>query len=576
MSGTSNSHETVNTIERPENFLEETNNVGNLDTRRNHEDILGTSEFISGDEKLYDDKYDEDAYYSMDESTDSEVDDSDDTFYDCSATFDDVASQENNEVEELKRWAVLCAIKHSHLTKLLAILRRRVLPELPKTAVTLLGTKNPFEIIEFSDQNGNYEFVYFSIKRGLEMMMNTKIYRSSRIKAQMSIDGLPLYKGSLYEFYVISCKVVYDPDIFRAFPVAIHYGQGKPQDTEIFFADFVNELTELMADGLTIDGRHFDFSVHCYICDTPARAFSKFIKGHTGFYCCERCDVKGERVNYTTVFPTEGNSRSDSSFRSRVQPEHHVGTSPLENVRPKINMVKDFVLDFMHLCCIGIMKSLLTFWLDPDRGTRLGIKNRRCLSNRMENLRNQVPREFQRRPRSTKTWKHWKATEFRFFLIYGGPLVMKGLLSKIFYMHFLLFHVGCRILCMQKLATKLNDVAKLLFHRFFHLTKKLYGKKSQTINFHNLMHLCDDVLNKSCTLMKMTAFPFENLLGLIKRMLRSGNKPLAQVCRRLHEQYFVQNQKVALPRLISNVKMHKQKSDEILRMTYKSYYLSKF
>lgn len=55
-----------------------------------------------------------------------------------------------------------------------------------------------------------------------------------------------------------------------------------------------------------------------------------------------------------------------------------------------------------------------------------------------------------------------------------------------------------------------------------------------TSNVHNLSHLVDEV-KRFGTLHNFNAYPFENKLQIIKHMLRQGNKPLAQVARRLHE-----------------------------------------
>ena len=127
----------------------------------------------------------------------------------------------------------------------------------------------------------------------------------------------------------------------------------------------------------------------------------KCTKGHTGFFACERCTAKGEKPDHTMIFPEKGTKRSDDDFRSKKQKEHHEGTSPL-----KIDMVISFILDFMHLACLGVMKSLLNFWLAKDKFTKLGYKSRQILSTRMANLRNQVTSKFQRKPRSTETYAH--------------------------------------------------------------------------------------------------------------------------------------------------------------------------
>ena len=53
-----------------------------------------------------------------------------------------------------------------------------------------------------------------------------------------------------------------------------------------------------------------------------------------------------------------------------------------------------------------------------------------------------------------------------------------------------------------------------------------------------------------CSLNRITAFRFESLLRQMKKCLRTPFRPLAQLCRRLHEQYFVKNTKPDVPSLI--------------------------
>lgn len=112
------------------------------------------------------------------------------------------------------------------------------------------------------------------------------------------------------------------------------------------------------------------------------------------------------------------------------QPDHHHGPSPLLRIEPPINMVSAFVLDIMHLCFLGVMKRLLEWWLSSDSSARLRFALRQELSKRMELLKNCVPAEFQRKTRSTKHYLKWKATEFRFFLLYSGPVVLKYILPR--------------------------------------------------------------------------------------------------------------------------------------------------
>lgn len=64
--------------------------------------------------------------------------------------------------------------------------------------------------------------------------------------------------------------------------------------------------------------------------------------------------------------------RTDESFRRMSDSDHHSGQSILLRIIPPIDMIKCFTLDFMHLCCMGVMKKLLyENWLTGDLRIRL-------------------------------------------------------------------------------------------------------------------------------------------------------------------------------------------------------------
>lgn len=100
----------------------------------------------------------------------------------------------------------------------------------------------------------------------------------------------------------------------------------------------------------------------------------------------------------------------------------------------------------------------------------------------------------------------------------------------------MLLHVGCRILS-SNLALEFNDHAKLFLSCFVLFSGVLYGPENHVLNMHSLIHLADDAKYFKAPISSFTAFAFENTLGKMKKMLRSGNRPLPQICRRLHEQF---------------------------------------
>lgn len=70
---------------------------------------------------------------------------------------------------------------------------------------------------------------------------------------------------------------------------------------------------------------------------------------------------------------------------------------------------------------------------------------------------------------------------------------------------------------------------------FFDNLPRLFGKKSQVLNLHCLIHVPDDVCSNDYTLNDISAFSFENELGFVRKQLQTANKPVAQFYRRIHE-----------------------------------------
>ena len=77
---------------------------------------------------------------------------------------------------------------------------------------------------------------------------------------------------------------------------------------------------------------------------------------------------------------------------------------------------------------------------------RVGASSITKMSDLLLDLRCYLPREFLRKGRSLREVERWKATEFRQFLLYTGPVVLKTYLSNAMYEHFKLLFVSIFIL----------------------------------------------------------------------------------------------------------------------------------
>ncbi|KAJ8668256.1 hypothetical protein QAD02_009919 [Eretmocerus hayati] len=290
-------------------------------------------------------------------------------------------------VEDVKLFAKEFSLPYNHVDGLLTMLKPHH-PVLPLTSRTLMGPRKKYLIEDFPSNrtDSKAEFVYFGVTDTLLKMVNPVLHPRKILKLQFSFDGLPLFGSSKVEFWPILGKIYTENDDYRPFVVAIYSGVGKPKCVYRYLWKFINEINYLLRNGIKIENEQFCIELMAMVADTPARAFVKCCQGHTGYHGCERCTIVGFRVDGTTIFPVfETPPRTDASFRSRLDPDHHTGgVSPLLLINPAVDMIKIFIIDFMHLVCLGVMKKLIDdYWLKLCLGflTRQNIEK---LSQRLK------------------------------------------------------------------------------------------------------------------------------------------------------------------------------------------------
>ena len=172
----------------------------------------------------------------------------------------------------------------------------------------------------------------------------------------------------------------------------------------------------------------------------------KCIIGHTGYKSCERCIVKGSwegRVvfNEKEDYP----SRTVTDFNNTVYENHQVEPTPLLQIS-NLNCITQFALDYMHLVCLGVIKSMLTFLKQGSRVCKLSNAMVQDISDILISLSGKIPSVFIRQPRSLTEIENWKVAEFRQILLCTGPLALTSVIDKDLYQHFLTLHVSMSIL----------------------------------------------------------------------------------------------------------------------------------
>ena len=435
--------------------------------------------------------------------------------------------------EGLSSWSTEFGITHRALDGILKLLKDQVpdLRGLPTSSRTLLKTPKHVELTTVSGM----DYFHFGLKSQLigtlELYPRSTLEQLNTLDLIFNIDGLPLFRSSRTTVWPVLC-VIQNIKPSKVFPVTITSGTTKPANLD-FLQDTINELKELIQYGLSFGNRTFLVNVKCIVCDAPARAFAKGTKLCSGYHGCDKCDQKGSwfgRVTYQEVNP---NLRTDQSFRNFDQAEHHIGQTPFTQL--PIDMIKTFSIDYMHQVCLGVVKRLILLWKTGPRAIRISDAHISEINNRLWAIKPCVPNDFARKPRGLNETQHWKATEYRQFLLYTGQFALKGILQPQHFEHYMSLSVAMCILISPKHAHTHKDFAQRLLVWFIQKGKELYGNEFLVYNVHSLMHLTDEAVTHG-DLDSCAAWRFESFLYQLKKLVRSGKNPVAQIVKRLTEQ----------------------------------------
>ncbi|EFN72002.1 hypothetical protein EAG_06099, partial [Camponotus floridanus] len=432
----------------------------------------------------------------------------------------------------LRGWALKHNITHEAVSELLKGLKKNhkcfaneLETNFPIDARTLLKTN--VKLIKKVVQPGYY--IHIGLQKQLLKIAPKYLKTAHSFKLLINIDGLPLFKSSSDQVYPILCTVVSVSKLRnKVFPIGIYYGKEKPANLEDYLEDFIIEVKNLKNNGLHFKNYTVWLDGIYFVCDAPAKSFIMGTVSHTGFFSCTRCTVRGITLDNRRIFlDLESPARTCQDFLQWKDSNFRRKNTSLTNIAG-LDFVHDFVLDYLHLECLGVMRSMiLNMWYKGAIPHRLSVAQIELVSILLVKFQKCIPIEFARKPRELYIVLRWKGTEFRLFLLYIGPIVLKNVLNKQKYIHFLEFHFAMRILLNPNLCKKqeLRQFAKSLLKHFVQSTAILYNQNFITHNFHNNIHITDDAdyfIDKldDFSLDTVSAFPFENYMQIIKRKVR--------------------------------------------------------
>lgn len=127
----------------------------------------------------------------------------------------------------------------------------------------------------------------------------------------------------------------------------------------------------------------------------PARTFICCTKTHSGYFSCSKCVEEGDFGGQIVFFNKNTPLRDDISFKNKVQEEHHTERTISESL--PIDMVATLPLDYMHFCCLGVVRKLLWAWIKGLLSCRLSRMQKESISNLLTFLADFIPFKFCRK-----------------------------------------------------------------------------------------------------------------------------------------------------------------------------------
>lgn len=288
---------------------------------------------------------------------------------------------------------------------------------------------------------------------------------------------------------------------------------------------FVDEVRTL-ENGCQLSGFQCKLQLGTFICDPVANSLVTCSTLPNSIYGCNKCNQRTtlhegtERISYSGQL-SASDQRSDDDYRYYLPVDHFTGASLLSQLN--LGMVSQFVADYQHVVCLGVMRHLVKVWTTGKLDYRLNKNTLKTIGEKLEIVAATSPMEFPRRIKPFARMSEWEAYDWKMFLLYYGPLILKTHLPEAHYMNFLYLHLAMRIMTSSEYRYTTNEcssyIAGQLIATFVTSFRKLYGQELINHSVHYLLHL-EEVFMKMGSLEGVSGFEFSRQLEALKSALK--------------------------------------------------------
>ncbi|XP_035681270.1 uncharacterized protein LOC118419094 [Branchiostoma floridae] len=460
--------------------------------------------------------------------------------YFCRACFKNVSSDDknckacNSDLSSSK--ATFYFLEMSVLSQLEAKFRRKDFYEAIVQQRQRLQKKCPTAIEDITDG-----LVYKSIHelqdpRNISFLMNTdgiKVFRSSNYglwPVYYSINELPFSMRTRRENIVFA---------------GLWFGDWKPV-MKLFLPPLVRSVKALQNGFQVSTPNHGTFDCKAYLlactCDLQAKALVMDMVAHNGYFGCAKCLQKGTHEGHRHQFPCDADD-ANGPLRSNAENMAHgreafnqkstvygiKGPCFLNEV-DHFDLIRGMSVDYMHGVLMGVTKALMNLWFKSDR------KNPYYCGHHLPEIDSILqtitpPMDIHRTPRGiTDHMQHWKASEFRSWLLFYSLPIMQWYLPNVYFENYSLLVTGIHLLLGESITEDNISKAEDDLRQFVEGFQTLYGSKLVSLNVHNLLHYAQTVRELG-PLFGHSCFFFEDINGQLLKLIHGTQAVEEQVLR---------------------------------------------
>ena len=304
----------------------------------------------------------------------------------------------------------------------------------------------------------------------------------------------------------------------------------------------IDEMIALHPESEDSQQLPFTACCRCCMCDSPMRSFLKRTKGHSGFWCCDRCIQEGKRIrNIISYTNTNAPLRLDEDFLdyhvNDFSKDEHVNPSKISPfVRCNFPMVTGFTIDPLHTMIDGAFgKRIEGFASIPLEG-KLSPPLLAVVDQRIKIFKLFKTKEFDRAVEKSDSWVGMKMHVKRQFLYYHLFPVFERILDKHTLEH--IMHLQYAMLLMGSFdpapvpKDDIDLARKVLKQYSVELEERNIPTRFMS---HLITHLPDDAEHYQCGIETLGVWFYESFMVWFRKILTTGNLPAEQIRNRLLE-----------------------------------------